>query len=139
MKKKDIEKFTKALTAKIKSELDYYNFEFTSACETWLNSLVDYFISIGDYKNSKDIKEFTTNIIDNTEEMAEDYDLDWPNVSESAAIVGQALKDDSSHFMYITEALGYSMSPDDCFKAEWFWEGSIRPTIIEFITEYEEQ
>lgn len=63
----------------------------------------------------------------------------WPNVSESAAIVGQALKDDSSHFMYITEALGYSMSPDDCFKAEWFWEGSIRPSIIEFITNYEEQ
>ena len=135
MENKDIEQFKKDLKAALNSELEYYNFEITPACAKWVDSVVDYYVDFGDFENN-DLETAIDIIIDEADEMDEDSCFEWPTVSEAAAIVGQALKDDSSHFMYITDALNMSMSPDDCFRAEWFWEGSIRPSILDFIKDY---
>lgn len=132
-----IDEFKSALEKKILSELSYYNFEVTGPCKDWITSVIDYYVALGNFENN-DLETAINTILDEENECNEECEFEWPDVSDAAAIVGKALRSDSSHFMYITEELNMSMSPDDCFKAEWFWKGSIRPDIINFIEEYDQ-
>ena len=127
-----ITKFSADLTKELEGQLDYYNFNITSVAKEWIDSVVQYYKDwIKDLSDYDDLDNFIEDMDDEEQE-----DFAWPTDAEAAEIVSDALRDDSSHFMYITEEMGYSMSPSDCFKAEWYWKGSIRPDIISWITDF---
>lgn len=131
-------RFKSELVKALKDELTYYNFDITSAAKEWIDSVVDYYNHyIENLSDFVDVNEFIDAIEDCIRD--EDYDFAWPSTSEAAVIISKAIKQDSAHFIYITEALNYSMSPEDCFKAEWFWEGSIRPSIINWLKDFIEE
>ena len=131
----EINEFKNALRQELKNELDYYGFTITGACNEWINSVIDYFMSLADWE-SQPIDMAIEELMSSADEMEEEYEFAWPDETEAVAIVGKALRNDSSHFEYITEMLNYSMCPDDCFKAEWFWQGSIRPSIMRWLERY---
>lgn len=127
-----ITKFSEDLTKKLEEQLDYYNFNITAAAKEWIDSVVQYYKDwIKDLSDYDDLDDFMEDMDDEGQE-----DFAWPTDTEAAEIVSDALRDDSSHFVYITEEMGYSMSPSDCFEAEWYWKGSIRPDIISWITDF---
>ena len=131
-----ITKFSTDLTKELEGQLDYYNFNITSAATEWINSVVEYYKDwISDLSDYDDLDEFKESLDD--DEGQEDFT--WPTDAEAAEIVSDALRNDTSHFMYITEETGYSMAPGDCFEAEWYWQGSIRPDIINWIIDFLEE
>ena len=131
-----LKKFKADLEQKLKREVEYYDFELTGACQKWIDSIVTHY-SNGISDLIDDISDYCiSDYTDEFDELEEEYEFDWPDDGEAGAIVGKALRNDSSHFEYITGELDYSMAPSDCIKAEWFWTGSIRPSVIDFIQDW---
>lgn len=130
-----IAKFSADLTKELEEQLDYYSFNITPAAKEWIDSVVQFYKNwLYELSEYDDLDDFIDEMDDEGQE-----DFAWPTDVEAAEIVSDAMRYDTSHFMYITDAMGYSMSPRDCFEAEWYWEGSIRPDIISWITDFLEE
>lgn len=130
-----LKEFFKDLKKELEEQLDYYDFTMTNACKNWVESVVSYYKNcISDEKQPLEtcIEEILT--VADEDESEERYAFEWPDDETATAIVKKALKYDTAHFIYITEDTGFSMTPEDCFKAEWYY--SIREDLLRFMRDY---
>ena len=130
-----VDKFRRRLFDEIQSYLEMRDFHITSSLTDLITSIVDYFGGHFD-----DIAEggFNEKYLDSLKSLgkSEAYELDWPPPVSSVIILENIYKQDTPHFIQITEELGYSMSPDDCIKAEYFCKNGLRDVIYQTIEDY---
>ena len=127
-----IAKFKSGLSSKIKSELDQHNFEFIPATNAWLDSVIDYYLDrIKQDLDEDELCNFMSLLEDYKRE--EDDSFAWPSTAAASIIIARALADDRERYKYITTIQNLSMHPVDCFKAEWFWDSSMRPEVLDWI------
>ena len=130
-----IAKFKSGLSSKIKSELDSHNFEFIPAANAWLDSVVDYYLDhIKNDLDEDDISCFMSTLDDYKRE--EDDSFAWPSTTAASIIIARAFADDRERLEYITMVQYASISPVNCFKADWFWDSSMRPEVLDWIDNF---
>lgn len=107
------------------------NFTITDEYMNWLESICFYFEPHFKHLIKGGFDEQYFEKLKSTNEKLE---LSWPNITEAAIILERALKSDSNYFYEITSRMGYSMTPDDCFRAIYF--ADIRDKMFDNIEYY---
>ena len=131
----ELQELAKCIKKSILAFADAEDLIITSAFNDWIENLFTYFEP--HFKHILNNKVYDKKYIENLEQYNDKFDISWPNITESAIILEKALKAKSNYYYEITSNNGYSMTPDDCFKALYYYgEGYYSLKDIIFIAIY---
>lgn len=116
--------YRKLITSVLTTSLANNQIDASEASD-WIDSVIDFFKSHYDKLFASGFDAQYLSDMQN-DPNSEKYEISWPHISEASAILDKSLRQNSNYFMDITSRLGYSITPDDCFKALYFIPGGIR-------------